>query len=113
KLTQAGALVDVILTQSAQHFVSPLTFRSLTLRPVFTDMYDLQSELAEEHVELARAADLLLIAPASATTIARLSHGLADDMLSLTALATTAPIIIAAAMDAQMWENAATRSNVG
>jgi phosphopantothenoylcysteine decarboxylase/phosphopantothenate--cysteine ligase len=111
KLTQAGALVDVILTASAQKFVTPLTFRSLTRRPVFTDMFDPESPLAEEHVELARAADAVLIAPASATTLARLAHGLADDMLALTALATTAPVVVAPAMDAQMWEHAATRAN--
>ncbi|MEX2245223.1 MAG: bifunctional phosphopantothenoylcysteine decarboxylase/phosphopantothenate--cysteine ligase CoaBC [Dehalococcoidia bacterium] len=112
KLTQAGALVDVILTDAAQKFISPLTFRSLTGRPVFTDMFDPQSELAEEHVELARAAGGLLIAPASATTLARLAHGLADNMVALTALATTAPVVVAPAMDSQMWEHAATRSNV-
>jgi len=112
KLTQAGALVDVILTASAQRFVSPLTFRALTQRPVYTDMFDPQSAIAEEHVTLARAADALLIAPASATTIARLALGLADDMLALTALATTAPIVVAPAMDNQMWEHAATRANV-
>lgn len=112
KLTQAGALVDVILTDAAQRFVTPLTFRALTQRPVYTDMYDPQSPLAEEHVELARAADALLIAPASATTIARIAFGLADDMLALTALATTAPIVVAPAMDGQMWEHPATRANV-
>jgi phosphopantothenoylcysteine decarboxylase/phosphopantothenate--cysteine ligase len=112
KLTQAGALVDVILTDAAQQFVSPLTFRSLTLREVFTNMFDVQSSAAEQHVELARAADAILIAPASATTIARLAHGLADDMLALTVLATTAPVIVAPAMDGQMWEHAATRANV-
>lgn len=111
KLTQAGALVDVILTGSAQRFVSALTFRSLTGRPVVTDMFDVQSEVAEEHVALARRADVMLIAPASATTIARLAHGLADDMVALTALATTAPVLVAPAMDSQMWENAATRAN--
>ena len=112
KLTQAGALVDVILTDAAQRFVAPLTFRALTQRPVYTDMYDPQSSLAEEHVELARAADALVIAPASATTIARIAFGLADDMLALTALATTAPIVVAPAMDGQMWEHPATRANV-
>jgi len=112
KLTQAGALVDVILTDAAQKFISPLTFRSLTLREVFTDMFDVQSSAAEQHVELARAADAILIAPASATTIARIAHGLADDMLALTVLATTAPVLIAPAMDGQMWEHAATRANV-
>ena len=112
KLTQAGALVDVILTASAQQFVTPLTFRSVSLRPVFTDMFDVNSPLAEEHVELARAADAMVIAPASATTIARLAHGMADNMLTLTALATAAPVLIAPAMDNQMWENAATVANV-
>ncbi len=112
KLTQAGALVDAVLTDSAAKFVSPLTFRSLTLRPVFTDMFDANSPAAEEHVELARAAAAMLIAPASATTIARLAHGMADNMLALTALATTAPVLIAPAMDNQMWENTATAENV-
>lgn len=111
KLTQGGAIVDVILTEAAQRFVSPLTFRSLTGRPAFTDMFDPQSTLGEEHVELARAADAMLIAPASATTLARLTHGLADDMVALTALATTAPVLVAPAMDAQMWAHAATRAN--
>lgn len=112
KLVQAGAVVDVILTDAATKFVAPLTFRSLTGRGVFTDMYDPQSRLAEEHVALARAAEAVLIAPASATTIARLAHGLADDMLALTVLATTAPVVIAPAMDAQMWAHPATRANV-
>lgn len=112
KLTQAGALVDVILTDAAQKFIAPLTFRSLTGRPVVTDMFDVNSPLAEEHVALARAADAMLIAPASATTIARLAHGLADDMVSLTALATLAPLLVAPAMDAQMWGHAATRANI-
>ncbi len=112
KLTQAGAEVDVVLTDSAQKFVSPLTFRGLIGRLVFTDMFDPQSPLAEEHVALARAASAMLIAPASATTIARLAHGLADNMLALTALATTAPVLVAPAMDAQMWAHAATQANV-
>ncbi len=112
KLTQAGAFVDVILTPSAQQFVTPLTFRALTGRPVYTNMYDPQSPIAEEHVMLARAADALLVAPASATTIARMAHGMADDMLALTYLATMAPTIVAPAMDAQMWSHEAVRANV-
>jgi phosphopantothenoylcysteine decarboxylase/phosphopantothenate--cysteine ligase len=111
KLTQAGALVDVILTDAAQKFIAPLTFRSLTGRPVFTDMYDPASPLAEEHVALARSADAVLIAPASATTMARLAHGLADDMLALTVLATMAPVVIGPAMDGQMWLHPATQAN--
>lgn len=112
KLVQAGAIVDVVMTVSAQRFITPFTFRALTGRPVFTNMFEPVTDMAEEHVEIARRADLLLIAPASATTLARLAHGLADDFLSLTALATTAPIMVAPAMDSQMWEAAATRANI-
>ncbi len=112
KLVQAGATVDVVLTESAQKFVTPFTFRSLTGRAVYTDMFEPVSSEGEEHVALSRRADLLIIAPATATTLARLAHGLADDMLSLTALATRAPILVAPAMDSQMWEAAATRANV-
>lgn len=112
KLTQAGAEVDAILTDAAREFVSPLTFRSITRRFVYTSMFDADVPSPEAHVEVARAADAVLIAPASATTMARIAHGLADDMLSLTVLAATAPVLLAPAMDAQMWENAATRANV-
>jgi len=112
KLTQAGALVDVLLTPSAVQFVTPLTFRSLTGRPVYTDMFNPDTEVAEQHVFLARQADAVLVAPATATTIARLAAGLADDMVSLTVLATRAPVLLAPAMDAQMWENPATQANV-
>lgn len=112
KLVQAGAEVDVILTASAQEFITPFTFRSLTGRPVFTSMFEPVTDQREEHVSLARAADLILIAPASASTIARLTYGLADDMLSLTVLASRAPVLIAPAMDSQMWEAPATHENV-
>jgi phosphopantothenoylcysteine decarboxylase/phosphopantothenate--cysteine ligase len=99
KLTQERALVDVVMTDAATRFVTPLTMRSVTRRPVFVDMFDPNSELAEEHVELARRADAVLVAPATATTIARLAHGLADDVVSLTVLATHAPVLVAPAMD--------------
>ncbi len=112
KLVQAGAKLDVILTAASRQFITPFTFRSLTGRPVFTDMFTPASDLAEEHVELARRADLLVIAPASATTIARIAHGLADDFLALTVLATRAPVLIVPAMDSQMWEAPATQENV-
>ena len=112
KLVQAGALVDVIVTDAAREFVTPFTFRSLTGRPVYGDMFSPQTDAGEEHVALARRAELLIVAPATATTLARLAHGLADDMTSLTALATTAPLLIAPAMDAQMWAAAATQANV-
>jgi phosphopantothenoylcysteine decarboxylase/phosphopantothenate--cysteine ligase len=111
-LTQTGAGVDVILTPAAAEFVTPLTFRSLTLRPVFTDMFDAGSIIAEQHVAVARAAEAVVIAPASADVMARLAHGLADDLLTLTVLATTAPVLLAPAMDSQMWQHPATQRNV-
>jgi phosphopantothenoylcysteine decarboxylase/phosphopantothenate--cysteine ligase len=112
KLTQAGAEVDVILTESAQQFITPMTFYSLTGRDVYTDIFEVKAELAISHVELARRADAIIIAPVSATTIARLAHGLADNLLCLTVLATKAPVLLAPAMDAQMYENAATQANL-
>ena len=112
KLVQAGAEVDVILSQAAREFVTPFTFRSLTGRAVYGDMFSPVSDAGEEHVALARRADLLIVAPATANTLARLAHGLADDMTSLTVLATTAPLLIAPAMDAQMWAAEATQTNV-
>ena len=112
KLTQAGAQVDVVLTEAATRFITPLTLRSITRRPVYTDMFDPASELAEGHVELARRADAALVAPATATTIARLAHGLASDLVSLTVLATRAPVLVAPAMDANMYESAATQANL-
>jgi phosphopantothenoylcysteine decarboxylase/phosphopantothenate--cysteine ligase len=112
KLTQAGAKVDALMTESATRFITPLTLRSLTGRPVFLDMYDPSMELWEEHVEIARRSDAVLVAPASATTIAKLAQGLAGDMVSLTVLATTAPVLVAPAMDHQMFEHAATQANL-
>ncbi|MDI6857960.1 MAG: bifunctional phosphopantothenoylcysteine decarboxylase/phosphopantothenate--cysteine ligase CoaBC [Dehalococcoidia bacterium] len=112
KLAQAGAEVDVVLTESAQQFVTPMTFHSLTGREVYTDIFEVKAELQISHVELSRRADAVLIAPASATTIARIAHGLADNLLSLTVLATKAPVLLAPAMDSQMYENAATQANL-
>ncbi len=112
QLVQAGAVVDVAMTAAAQRFVTPLTFRSLTAREPYVDMWSPHGEFGEAHVELARRADLMLVAPASASTMARLAHGLADDFVSLTALATEAPLLLAPAMDAQMWSHPATQRNV-
>ena len=112
KLTQAGARVDVLMTDAAARFIAPLTLRGLTGRPVFLDMFDPVTELAEEHVEIARRADIVIVAPAGADTIARLAQGRADDMVSLTVLATTAPVLIAPAMDNQMFEREATQANL-
>lgn len=112
RLVQAGASVDVALTSHATEFVTPLTFRSITSREPYGDMWRPHGEYGEAHVELARRADLMLIAPATASTLARLAHGLADDMVSLTALATAVPVLVAPAMDAQMWEHPANQANV-
>lgn len=110
RLVQTGARVEVALTRAAAEFITPLTFRALTGRSPYVDMFRDGAE-GEAHVELARRAELLLVAPASASTLARLAHGLADDALSLTALATAAPVLVAPAMDSQMWEHAATQAN--
>lgn len=112
KLTQEGARVDVMMTEAATRFITPLTLRSLTGRSVFIDMFDPNTELAEQHVEIARRADAVIVAPASATTIARLAHGIADDVVTLTVLATAAPVLLAPAMDNQMYEHAATQENL-
>ena len=111
KLTQAGAQVDVVLTGSAQEFVTPLTFRSLTHRSVITDLFDIGSDDPLEHVEIARRADAIVIAPATANLIAKLAHGLADDALTTIVLATEAPVLIAPAMEHNMWSNTATQAN--
>ena len=112
KLVQNGALVDVILTSAATQFVSELTFRSITHRSVFTDLYSSGSELSINHVALAETADIIIVAPTTANTIAKIANGISDDVLTTTILATRAPIIIAPAMDANMFDNAATQANV-
>ncbi len=112
KLTQAGALVDVIMTREAMAFVTPLTFRSLTHRPVARELFDPDSEAAVEHVALAQGADVIVVAPATANVLAKLAHGLADDLLTCTVLATAAPLVVAPAMDGHMWEHPATVHNL-
>ncbi len=112
QLTQAGAKVEVIMTAAATEFISPLTFRSITGRPVVTKMFELASEFSVEHVALAEAADVVVIAPATAASIAKLAVGIADDMLGCTVLATKAPIIVAPAMDVNMYDNQITQDNL-
>lgn len=112
QLTQSGAKVDVVMTKSATEFVTPLSFRSLTGRPVVTEMFELASEYSVEHVALAEAADIVVIAPATADIIARIAAGIADDMLTCTVLATRAPVIIAPAMNVNMYENTITQDNI-
>ena len=112
KLTQSGAIVDVILTESAQRFVSPLAFKSITHQQVITDLNSLDSDLAINHVALAEQADVLIVSPATANTIAKIANGISDDALGATILATKAPVIIAPAMDGNMFNNQATQHNV-
>ena len=112
KLTQAGAAVDVLMTYSATHFITPLSFRSITHRPVLVDLFDINSPQAIEHVALAKSANVLVVAPATAHLIAKLALGLADDPISVIALATSAPLVLAPAMDANMWQHPAVQRNV-
>jgi len=111
-LTQAGATVDVIMTPEATELVRPLSFQAITHRPVHTDMFSLLAETEIGHVTLGHHADAVLIAPATANTLAKLALGLADDMLATTVLASTAPLVIAPAMDADMYDNPAVQQNV-
>ncbi|MBA2492657.1 MAG: bifunctional phosphopantothenoylcysteine decarboxylase/phosphopantothenate--cysteine ligase CoaBC [Gammaproteobacteria bacterium] len=111
RLRDAGAHVRVAMTAAAREFVTPLTFQALSGNPVHTDLLDPRAEAAMGHIELARWADCVLVAPASADFIARLAHGLADDLLSTLCLATDAPIALAPAMNRLMWASAATQAN--
>jgi phosphopantothenoylcysteine decarboxylase/phosphopantothenate--cysteine ligase len=112
RFAKDGFRVDIIMTESAQRFIAPLTFRNITGRPVVTTMWDPASEFSVEHVALAEAADVVLIAPATANIIAKIACGMADDMLSCTVLATRAPVVIAPAMNDNMWANTVTQENV-
>ncbi|HET8882831.1 MAG TPA: bifunctional phosphopantothenoylcysteine decarboxylase/phosphopantothenate--cysteine ligase CoaBC, partial [Solimonas sp.] len=112
RLKEVGADVQVVMTAGAREFITPLTFQALSGREVRTSLLDPAAEAAMGHIELARWPDLILIAPASADVIAKLAHGLADDLLSTLALASDKPIAIAPAMNRLMWANAATQANV-
>jgi phosphopantothenoylcysteine decarboxylase/phosphopantothenate--cysteine ligase len=112
KLTQAGARVEVVMTEPATRFIAPLTLRGITGRAVITDMFDLASQHSIEHIALSEAADVVVIAPATASIIAKMAVGIADDMVTLTVLATKAPVIVAPAMDVNMFENAVTQENL-
>jgi phosphopantothenoylcysteine decarboxylase / phosphopantothenate---cysteine ligase len=111
-LTQQGALVDVVMTPEATRLVQPLSFQAITHRPVSVDMFHLLAETEIGHVSIGHAAQLVIIAPATAHSIAKLALGLADDMVTTTALATTAPIVLAPAMETNMWRNVATQGHV-
>lgn len=111
RLIDAGATVKVVMTSGSLAFMQPLTFQALTGQPVHTDLLDSDAEAAMGHIELARWADYILIAPATANALARISHGIADDLLSTVCLATDAPLFIAPAMNRLMWDNPATQAN--
>ncbi|HEV2249380.1 MAG TPA: bifunctional phosphopantothenoylcysteine decarboxylase/phosphopantothenate--cysteine ligase CoaBC [Candidatus Limnocylindria bacterium] len=112
KLTQSGATVQVVMTPSATQFVQPLTFQALTYRPVEVEMFGTFDDRAAGHVAMGQQADVVVIAPATAHTIARLAGGFADDLIGTTVLASPAPLVIAPAMETHMWADPATQANV-
>ncbi|MFV0445147.1 MAG: flavoprotein [Planctomycetaceae bacterium] len=112
KLVQAGAKVSVVLTQAATNFIGKTTFEALTGRPVYVGMFQPQEHHIGEHIGLARRAELFVIAPATADVIAKLAHGHADDLLTTLALAVTCPVLVAPAMNSEMWAKAPTQRNI-
>ncbi len=111
-LGKQGAEVQVAMTEGATHFVTATTFQALSGRPVYLDQWDARMPNAMAHIDLSRQADLILVAPASADFLARIAHGMADDLLSTMVLARDCPLLVAPAMNRQMWENPATQRNV-
>jgi len=112
KLVQADAAVTVVLTESAQQFIGKTTFEALTNRPVYTDMFRPQEHHRGEHIGLARRADLCVVAPASANFLAKAAHGFADDLLSTLLLSMTCPLLLAPAMNTQMWSKPVVQRNL-
>lgn len=112
KLKERGADVRVVMSQSAQEFITPLTLQALSGYPVATDLLDPTAEASMGHIELARWADLVIIAPATANLIARINAGMADELITTTCLATEAPVVLCPAMNQQMYRNAATQANL-
>lgn len=111
-LQKAGLRVKVVMTESATHFINPTLFRALTREPVAVGLFDDRPGDPIHHISLSKEADLFLIAPCTANVIAKIANGIADDLLSTTALATTAPLVIAPAMNVNMYENVATQENM-
>src|SRR6267378_2766794 len=112
ELTARGAEVSVVMTAGAEHFVGPLTFRTLSGRPVLSNIFDPQSDEAVEHVALAERAHAFVVAPATANVLAKAAHGIADDFLTTLLLAARCPVLMAPAMDGGMWDHAAVQANV-
>ena len=111
-LVKANLEVTVVMTESATKFITPITMQALSGKPVFIGMWDSSIANGMPHIELSREADAILIAPASAEFIAKLVHGRADDLLSTLCLARNCPLLVAPAMNKQMWENPATQRNI-
>ena len=111
-LMRAGCRVKVVMTEAATHFVGPATFRALTGEPVAVSLWDDPASARVFHISLAEEADVFVIAPATANVIAKLACGRADDLLTTTALATEAPLVLAPAMNTHMWRAEATRANI-
>ena len=112
QLQQAGALVDVVMSEHAEEFVRPLTFSTMSHRPVYSDLWEPSGRAAETHIALGEQAELLVVVPATANTIAKLAHGIADNMLTAVALATQAPLLLAPAMHHNMYTHPATQANL-
>ena len=112
RLREVDAQVKVAMTENAQRFVAPLSFQAVAGEPVRTSLWDAAAEAAMGHIELARWADRIVVAPATANTLARLAHGLADDLVSTLCLASTAPLAVAPAMNNRMWAHPATQANL-
>jgi phosphopantothenoylcysteine decarboxylase / phosphopantothenate---cysteine ligase len=112
-LVKEGVRVDVIMTEAAQRFVTPLTFQTITKRPVITDLFQAWTESDRGHISLAERADVIVVAPATANTIAKMTAGIADNMLLTVILASRAPVVVAPAMDAFMYANPVTQENIG
>src|SRR5476651_2565904 len=111
-LMKEGMAVDVVMTRAATQFIAPMTLQALSGSPVLTDLWDSGAANAMGHIDLSRHADAIVVAPASADFIAKLAHGFADDLLSALCLARDCPLLIAPAMNVQMWGKAATQRNI-
>jgi len=111
-LVKAGIVVDVVMTEAATHFLTPLTFQALSGRPVLTDLWQSGADNAMGHIAVSRGADAIVVAPATADFLAKIANGLADDLLSTLCIARECPLLVAPAMNRQMWANAATQRNV-
>lgn len=112
KLVQAGGSVTVVMTRAAEQFVGAVTFEALTGRPVHRELFQPREHFQGEHIGLARGADLFVVAPATADFLAKMAHGLADDLLSTLALTVTCPVLVAPAMNTEMWNKPSVQRNI-